>query len=147
MLGSLRMKAPNRIIRITAALLLAGSAAACKSDAEKRDENVEEAREKVIEKTENVQQQQQDMAEAKADLAKARAEFLANVDARLNDLDARIAAAKTNAVIDQGRLTTLRTEATSMRAQIADETRPFAEDMKASFERILNDIDTELNRK
>lgn len=147
MLGSLRMKALNGMIRITAALLLAGSAGACKSDAEKREENVEEAREKVIEKTEKVQEQQDDVAKAKAELAQARAEFLSNVDTRLNDLDARMAASKTNAAVDQARLTTLRAEATSLRSQIADETRPFAEDMKASFQRIINDIETELNRK
>lgn len=147
MLGSVPMKAFNRIIRITAALLIAGSAGACKSESEKREEKVQEAREKVIEKTEKVQEQQDDVAKAKAELAEARAEFLSSVDARLNDLDARIVASKTNAAIDQGRLATLRAEASALRAQIADETRPFAQDVKTTFERIMSDIEAELNRK
>jgi uncharacterized protein involved in exopolysaccharide biosynthesis len=147
MLGTVRMKAFNRIVGITAALLIAGSAAACKNDAEKREENVQEAREKVIEKTEKVQEQQGDVAEAKAELAQARAEFLNTVDARLTDLDARIVASKTNAAVDHGRLTTLRAEANALRAQVADETRPFAQDAKNAFERIVADIETELDRK
>lgn len=141
------MKAFNPIIRIGAALLIAGSFGACKSESEKRDENVQEAREKVIEKTENVQEQQDDVAKAKAELAEARAEFLGSVDARLTDLDAKIAASRTNAAIDQGRLTTLRAEALSLRTQIADETRPFAQDVRTTFERIYADIEAELDRK
>lgn len=147
MLDPHAMKAFNRVIHVTAALLLAGSAYACKSDAEKREDKVDEAREKVIEKTENVQQQEKDMAQAKADLVNARADFLTTVDARLQDLDARIVASKTNAAIDQGRIATLRAEATALRSKAADETQPYAADMKATFDRIMSDIDAELNRR
>lgn len=135
------------MIRITAVLLLAGSAGACKSDAEKREENVQEAREKVIERTENVQKQQDDVVKAKADLAQARVEFLNSVDTRLQDLDARIVDSKTSAVVDQGRLATLRAEANALRTQVADETRPYADDVKTTFERIINDIQIELDRQ
>lgn len=146
MLASVRMKAVNSFVRITAALLIAGSAGACKSETEKREENVQEAREKVIEKTQEVREEQDDVAEAKRELAQARTEFLNNVDARLKELDGRIAAKKANATVDQGRIATLRAEANALRTQIADETRPYAEDAKSSFDRIVRDIETELDR-
>jgi hypothetical protein len=77
----------------------------------------------------------------------ARRHVGAAVDKRLSDRDARIVAARPNAAIDQGRLATLRAEAAAIRARAVDEGQPFVNETRNTFERIIADIETELDRK
>lgn len=127
--------------------LLVG-ASACKSETEKKQERLDNARDRVAEKQDDLAEQQEDVREAKADLAQARVDFIAAVDKQLEDIDNKITMAKANAGFDATRVVQLRAEAAALRAQASDTSYAFNVDTeRATFERIMHDIDAELGTK
>jgi uncharacterized coiled-coil DUF342 family protein len=151
MLGIVPMK---NLSKIMVALGLVVSAGACKSDAEKRAERVDEARERVADKQEDVRDEQEDVREevddvnkATEELADARAEFVAAIDKQMQDIDNRLTQARAKAGFDATRAIQLRAEAAALRAKAVDNTRPFdVTTERSEFDRIMRDIDTELGR-
>ncbi len=135
------------LTKITVVLGLLTLGTACKSDAEKRAERIDDQRDRVAEKQENLAEQQEDVAEAKVELDQARREFLATVDQELTDLDNRIAIAKTSGTVDQVKLAQLRAEAGQVRSRVADARVNFGEDERTLWDRVVRDIETELDRK
>lgn len=140
--------------KIIIALGLVVGAGACKSDAEKRAEDVEGARERVADKTEDlreeaedVRDEQADVNEVQAELAQARADFVAAVDKQLAEIDDKITMAKANAGFDATRVIQLRAEAAALRAQAADAKAGFEVELeRTNFDRIMREIDAELSR-
>jgi septal ring factor EnvC (AmiA/AmiB activator) len=146
--GMLLLDGMRSLKHLIVALGLVLGVTACKSDAEKRAERVDNARDRVADKQNDLADEQQDVKEAKADLAQARMDFINAVDKQLSDIDNRITLAKANAGFDSTRVIQLRSEAAALRAQAADTTYAFnAETERATFDRIMRDIDVELGTK
>ena len=135
------------LTKITVVLGLLALGTACKSDAEKRAERIDDQRERVAEKQDNLAEQQEDVAEAKVELDQARRDFLDTIDKELTDLDNRISISKTSSTVDQVKLAQLRSEAGQVRARVADTRMNFGDDERTTWDRVVRDIETELDRK
>lgn len=132
---------------IVGGLLLVGMG--CKTREEKAVSELKNAQQKTTEERQDLSQQRNEVVTAQTDEARARQKLVDTMDEKLRNLDARIEKLKTesNTTVDQSRLAQMRGEIASLRAQAADTTKTLPGELQANYEKLVRDVEAELDRK
>lgn len=132
---------------IVCSLLLLGMG--CRTREEKAASDLKNAQQKTTEERQDLSKQRNDVVTAQTDEARARQKLVDTMDEKLRNLDARIEKLKTDSTttVDQTKLAQLRGEIASLRAQAADTTKTLPGDLQTNYDKLVRDVETELDRK